>query len=103
MPTDREELRRTFVLANEFKEGDLAVGGTRDESVRAAARAALSARELGGLTASALVEDGVSEALDSSLDRRLAAEISSLTVGGLKSVLLGRGGAGWARRYGEGL
>jgi hypothetical protein len=35
MATDRRELLRTFALANEFKEGDLLVGGTRDESVRA--------------------------------------------------------------------
>ncbi|HEX8686812.1 MAG TPA: ethanolamine ammonia-lyase subunit EutB, partial [Pyrinomonadaceae bacterium] len=94
---------RTFALANEFKEGDLLVGGTRDESVRGAARSALGALTLGALSATALVEDGLSEALAASLDRRLAAEISSLTVGGLKAVLLGRGGAEWARRYGDGL
>lgn len=97
------ELRQTFVLANEFKEGDLSVGGTRDAAVRGAARAALGALELGRLSAVALVEDGVSEALASSLDRRLAAEISSLTVAELKAVLLGSGGAKWARRYSEGL
>ena len=28
------ELRRTLVLANAFKEGDLPVGGTRDDRVR---------------------------------------------------------------------
>src|SRR5688572_32135344 len=50
-------------LANEFKEGDLLVGGTRDESVRAAARASLGALRLGALAGTALVEDGVSEAL----------------------------------------
>jgi ethanolamine ammonia-lyase large subunit len=97
------ELRRTFALANEFKEGDLLVGGTRDESARAAAREALGALKLGALDGTALVEDGVSEALAASLDSGLAAEISHLTVGGLKAVLLGRGGADWVRRYGDGL
>ncbi|HEU4594754.1 MAG TPA: ethanolamine ammonia-lyase subunit EutB [Pyrinomonadaceae bacterium] len=103
MAADREELLRTFVLANEFKEGDLLVGGTRDESARAAAREALGALRLGALAGAALVEDGVSEALAASLEPRLAAEISHLTVEGLKANLLGRGGADWARRYGDGL
>jgi ethanolamine ammonia-lyase large subunit len=103
MASEGHELRRTFALANEFKEGDLCVGGTRDEALRPAARAALGAVKLGGLSAKALFEDGVSEALDAALDRRLAAEVSSLTVGGLKDLLLGRGGAEWVRRYGDGL
>jgi ethanolamine ammonia-lyase large subunit len=103
MASNRQELGRTFALANEFKEGDLGVGGTRDEVVRASARAALGAVTLGELSATSLVEDGVSEALDASLDRRLAAEIAQLTVGGLKHVLLGRGGAEWVRRYRDGL
>jgi ethanolamine ammonia-lyase large subunit len=103
MATDRQDLLRTFALANEFKEGDLLVGGTRDESVRGAARAEISALDLGTLTATALVEDGVSEALAVSLNRRLSAEISSLTVGELKAILLSRGGAEWVRRYGEAL
>jgi ethanolamine ammonia-lyase large subunit len=103
MSSNRQELLRTFALANEFKEGDLGVGGTRDEAVRASARSALGAVTLGELTATALVEDGVSEALDAARDRRLASEISSLTVEGLKGVLLGRGGAEWVRRYRDGL
>lgn len=103
MTSKRQELLRTFALANEFKEGDLGVGGTRDEALRASARAALGAVTLGELKATALVEDGVSEALDAAIDRGLAGEISKLTVGGLKAVLLGRGGAEWVRRYREGL
>ncbi len=103
MAADQQELLRTFVLANEFKEGDLLVGGTRDASVRAEARAALGALTLGAVAGAALVEDGVSEALAASLDRRLSEEISHLTVSELKAKLLGRGGADWARHYGEGL
>jgi ethanolamine ammonia-lyase large subunit len=103
MASDRRELLKTFALANEFKEGDLLVGGTRDERPRASARESLGALTLGELSRAALVEDGVSEALAASLDARLGAEISSLTVGGLKAVLLGAGGAEWARRFGAGL
>jgi ethanolamine ammonia-lyase large subunit len=103
MSNERRELLRIFVLANEFKEGDLLVGGTREESVRASARAQLGALELGALARTSLVEDDVTEALAASLDARLAAEISHLTVAGLKGVLLGSGGAEWARRYGDGL
>ena len=103
MASNRQELLRTFALANEFKEGDIGVGGTRDDTVRASARAALGAVEVGRLSATSLVEDGVSEALDAARDRRLALEISSLTVGELKNILLGRGGAEWVRRYRDGL
>jgi ethanolamine ammonia-lyase large subunit len=103
MAADRQELLKASVLANEFKEGDLLVGGTRDESVRASARSALGALTLGALAKTSLVEDGVSEALAASLDSRLASEISSLTVGELKSTLLSGKGTAWARRYSDGL
>lgn len=103
MATGRQELLRTLAAANEFKEGDLLVGGTRDEYARASARAEVGALELGTLTKTPLVEDGVSDALAASLDRKLAAEISRLTVGELKAILLSDGGAEWARRYREAL
>ena len=103
MAIERLELLRTLALANEFKEGDLAVGGTPDETLRAQARAQLGAVELGALARTPLVEDGVTEALAASLDARLAAEVSGLTVAGLKEILLGGGGAEWARRYRGGL
>ncbi len=100
---NHRELQQIFVLANEFKEGDLLVGGTRDERVRADARAALAALRLGDITHTVLVEDGVSDALAGALDARLASEISHLTVGQLKAVLLGDGGAVWVRRQRDGL
>ena len=100
MAAQRQELLRTFALANEFKEGDLLVGGTRDESVRASARAALGAVTLGALAGTPLVEDGVSDALAAALDSRLAAEISHLTVGELKAVLSGPGRGAGGRRPG---
>ena len=46
---NREQLLQTFVLANEFKEGDLLVGGTRDEQTRREARETLAALRLGEL------------------------------------------------------
>jgi len=103
MVMNRQELLQLFVLANEFKEGDLPVGGTRDERVRAEARASLGSLRLRDVDAVALVEDGVSEALARSRDSRLAAEVGELTVAELKRVLSGGGGAAWARRHAEGL
>src|SRR5918998_865205 len=103
MVMNRHELLQLFVLANEFKEGDLPVGGTTDDQVRGEARRALGALPLKDLGGTALVEDGVSEALARTLDPRLAADISALSVADLKRVLLSDAGAGWARRYRDGL
>jgi ethanolamine ammonia-lyase large subunit len=100
---NRHELLQLFVLANEFKEGDLRVGGTTDDQVRGEARRALGALHLKDLGGTALVEDGVSEALARTLDQRLAADVSALSVADLKRILLSDAGAGWARRYRDGL
>ncbi|MGH9901388.1 MAG: ethanolamine ammonia-lyase subunit EutB, partial [Pyrinomonadaceae bacterium] len=100
---NRQELIRTFTLANEFKEGDLLVGGTRDERVRAEARVKLGALRLGEISGTEFVEDLVSETLASAIDSRLAAEISRLSVAELKGVLLSAGGSDWARRHRDGL
>src|SRR5712691_6561598 len=97
------DLRRTFVLANELKEGDLLVGGTRDARVRREARRSLAALRLGEITASAFVDDGVTDALDRSLNAESLAEVSALTVAGLKQILLSPAGADWVQRYGDGL
>ena len=53
------QLRQIFVLANEFKEGDLSVGGTRDDHVRGEARQALAALSLGDIGRAEFVEDQV--------------------------------------------
>ena len=100
---DRQELLQTFVLASEFKEGDLLVGGSLDARQREDARASLAALKLGEIRKQVFVEDGVSETLQRSLNARLAAEISHLTIGRLKSILLGADGSGWAQRYRDGL
>src|SRR5262249_52598662 len=97
------DLRQTFTLANEFREGDLLVGGTSDPRVRDDARRSLAALRVGEIASAAFVDDGVSEAIDRSLDRQSLANVSSLTIGGLKEILLQPSAGDWVRRYGPGL
>jgi ethanolamine ammonia-lyase large subunit len=100
---NRQALLKLFVLANEFKEGDLRVGGTRDPQIRTEARRELAALRLDEIASVVLVEDGVSEALTRSLNPALAAEIAQFTVAEMKHILLDSGGARWAERYRDGL
>ena len=100
---NRDELIQTFALANVFKEGDLLVGGTRDEQVRQEAREALASISLGEITRTAFVEDQLTDVLHQSLDWPLANELLSLAVGDLKQFLLGHSAAAWAERYRDGL
>ena len=96
-------LRQFFLLANAFKEGDLAVGGTRDDDVRADARRALSAVTLGEIRRTVFVDDAVTAGLDRSRDRRFDADLDPLTVAQLRTLLLGPGGAAWTRRHRDAL
>lgn len=98
-----DELRSLLVLSNTMKEGDLALGGTLDERLRAEARAALVSLRIGELGPAALLDDGVSIALARSLDPERRAELSSLTVGELKRGLLGADRARFAERTRDGL
>jgi ethanolamine ammonia-lyase large subunit len=97
------DLLKAFVLANEFKEGDLLVGGTLEERERGEARAVLGALRLGEITKTVFVEDGVSEAIKRSLDSKLATQVSLLTLGEMKSILLTAAGKTWVDRYRDGL
>jgi len=97
------ELIQTLTLANEFKEGDLLVGGTRDEQVREEAREALASLRLIEISKAAIVEDQITETLGQSLDPELLEELSWLTVGELKRILLQPEGAAWVGRYRDGL
>ena len=95
-----QELRRTFALANAFKEGDLALGGTTDDQVRADARRMLLATTLGELRRATFVDDDVTAALQRSRDRRFDHELDPLTIEQFKRALLDSGGAAWvARRF----
>src|SRR5262249_52237321 len=99
---DSSELKELLLLANRFKEGDLLVGGTRDEQVSRDARRQISAINIGLLNGNALVEDRVTEALHRSLSPRVAGELSNTTVAEVKRALLGDGAQGWidAHRFG---
>jgi ethanolamine ammonia-lyase large subunit len=95
---NEQELRRIFVLANAFKEGDLHVGGTRDDHVHTDARRMLLATTLGDVRRTTLVGDGVTAALQQSRDRRFDHELDSLTVAQFKAALLEPGAATWAAK-----
>ena len=101
--TSGRELRLTLTLANELKEGDAQVGGGADPAVRAAARRELESTLLGAINETALVDDGVSEALARGLDRARHAELASLRVGQVRDTLVGTEGTAWAERYRDGL
>ena len=96
---DSAALRRHFTLANDFKEGDLAIGGTADDRIRAEARDALRATTLATLRRAILVDDGVTDALERSRDRQLDGRLDPLTIADVRALLLGRGGAAWAATY----
>ena len=99
----QQELLTTLVLANAFKEGDLRLGGTRDEQVRTEARQALAALRVQDLMATPCVDDGVSDSIRRSLHPTLVYDIAHLTMADLQGLLLGRHGAQWAQHYRHGL
>ena len=99
---NQNELKQLFVLANQFKEGDLLVGGT-DESVSAEAREQLGSISLVDISKTTLVEDGVTESLVRALNRQLASQIATLTVAQVKEILLGNKAADWVDAHRDGL
>ncbi|HKE84683.1 MAG TPA: ethanolamine ammonia-lyase subunit EutB [Vicinamibacterales bacterium] len=100
---DGQGLARVLALGSAFKEGDLAVGGTHDDRVRDEARRSLAATTIGDIHRSTLVDDGVSEALHRSRDHRVDDDLSRLTVGDVRKVLLSPRAAAWVHQYGRGL
>ncbi len=98
-----QQLKQLFACANAFKEGDLLVGGTRDDRERDSARQTIAGLRVGEITQVLLVEDQVSEALARSLDPRLAAEVAHITIAELRRILLGPQCGVWARHYRDGL
>ena len=88
---DGRALRQLLALANDFKEGDLAIGGTADDRLRDEARRALRATGVGEIRRTAVVDDGVTDALERVRDRSLDAELDPLTVGRLSERLLAPG------------
>jgi ethanolamine ammonia-lyase large subunit len=100
---DARELRLMLALANPFKEGDLLVGGTRDDTVREHARRALRSTTVAEIQRTVLVEDHITDAIARSLDRRLQAELDPLTVEQLTHRLLASDALHWVRHYRDGL
>jgi len=94
-----DALRRTFVLANAFKEGDLALGGTRDERLRDDARQQLLACRIGDIRRAALVDDGVTDSLERGRDRTKDSELDSLTIARVKEAVLAPEGPAWVHHY----
>jgi len=97
------DLRQTFVLANEFKEGDLLVGGTADLRLRYEARMAIGGLRIADIATATFVDDAVTAALRQSLKRPALAEIAPLTIAALKEILLRPSAAGWLAAYRDGL
>src|SRR5262245_39718790 len=97
-----DHLIKTFALANDFKEGDLLIGGTRDHRLRSEAREEIASMTVGEINKAVFVDDQITETLHRSLDSSLTAALAQLTVGELKRALLGSHPAGWAARYRDG-
>ena len=98
-----KRLNQIFVVANEFKEGDLPLGGTSDDQMRDEARSELAALRLGEISEAAFVEDQVTEQLHRSLNPEIRDELAGLTIGELKQILLSPGVASWVGRNRDGL
>jgi len=98
-----DELRRAFALANSFKEGDLAVGGTQDDQLRAEARHLLLSTTLGTIRRATFVDDDITAALGRTRRTDSDSDLDGITVGRAKAILVGPPGAAWAREYSEAL
>lgn len=99
----RNKLLEIFVLANEFKEGDISIGGTRDQKIRFAAQQELSSLQVSEIHRAVFVEDEMSEVLARHLEKKIASKIEHLTIGEIKKILLGENGPLFAADYCAGL
>ena len=97
------DARRLLALANDFKEGDLLVGGTRDDRQRLDARRLLLSTTVGEIRGAVFVDDGVTDALDRGRDRRFDSELDPLSIARLKSHVLSKDGPAWVSRYARAL
>lgn len=98
-----EQIKLIFARANDFREGDLLVGGTVDEVVRRDAQKEIAAMNIGTISHQVFVEDAISEALSRSINRQLLNEIAHLAIGDVKVILTGTTCAAWVSRYRDGL
>ena len=100
---ERSELVAAFALANEFKEGDLHVGGTRDDRTRRDAKAFIADLACEQIRRISFVDDQVTDLLSRSLDAHVESRLSKLTIGRIRERLLSPQGADWVSRHRDGL
>ncbi|KXS15867.1 EutB-domain-containing protein [Gonapodya prolifera JEL478] len=82
-------LKLTWGRANEFKEGDEAIGvAALNDDERMEARGIIASMRLADIQSSLFVQDEVSTFIESFVDREIAKSISSWTFGELKQFLL---------------
>jgi len=99
----KKNIKLTFARANAFKEGDLLVGGTTDDKIRSDARLDIAAMRIGEISKLVFVEDAITAALSRSINRQLLNEVSHLTIGEMKNIVIGESGASWVKNYSAGL
>ena len=93
-------MRQLFALANDFKEGDLAVGGTRDDRLRHDARRTLLVHHRSATSdARSSSTTGSARRSIAARDRSADGELDPLSIARIKSTLLSPGGSAWARRH----
>ena len=81
--------RQLLGAANEFKEGDRAIGvAARDDRSRTRARALLANTRVGDLIAHPVFEDSVSSYIDTVVDREVTQTVAGWTLADLKRFLL---------------
>lgn len=101
---DKEVLIYMLRAAGRFMEGDFPSGkDTLDEQTREEARRELSSLRADTINSAILMEDEVSEALARHRNAAFMAEIAQLSLGEIKTILLGAAGAEWAKKYRDGL
>ncbi len=100
---DRKQLLLLFARANEFKEGDLAVGGTDDDFIRKIAQNSIENLTISDIYNIDFIEDKLSEALKRSINKSAYKEISHLKIKELKNILLGSRALLWHKKYSSGL
>jgi ethanolamine ammonia-lyase large subunit len=101
---ERQKLIEILRAAGRFMEGDFPSGfDMLDEKMREMAREELSAIRVGMLNNAFLVDDEVSEVLADHLYKKCSDEMSQLTLGSVKKILLGNDGARFAGEYCDGM
>src|ERR671916_3337638 len=89
------DLRELLAKANEEKSGDGLAGlAAGSELERVAAKLALADVTLGEIADTPVIEDDVTELIERTHDRERFADISALTVGELREIVLSSGFAG---------